>query len=112
MNKFTSGPWTKHGSVIRSICDNERKVADVQVRDDEGQANAKLIAASPDLLVALQWALPLAKIAMEAHRMDRLRCGHNDITGTYTGGDTWVGIYQSEIDEIEFAQSVIAKALA
>jgi hypothetical protein len=52
--KHTPGPWAKYGSVIRSLSGSERKVAEVRVLDDEGQANAKLIAAAPDLLAALQ----------------------------------------------------------
>lgn len=52
--KHTPGPWAKYGGVIRSVVGNERKVADVRVLDDEGQANAKLIAAAPDLLAAAQ----------------------------------------------------------
>lgn len=54
LNKHTPGPWTKSGSVIRSIASSERKVAEVRVIDDEGQANANLIAAAPDLLEALE----------------------------------------------------------
>lgn len=73
--------------------------------------NANLIAAAPELLEALQWALPLAKIAMDTHRMERIKCGHVDINGTYKNGETWVGIYQKEVDEIESAQAAIAKAL-
>lgn len=73
--------------------------------------DADLIAAAPDLLEALQWALPLAKIAMDTHRMERIKCGHMDISGTYKNGETWVGIWQTEVDQIEFAQEAINKAL-
>lgn len=76
-----------------------------------GEADAKLAASAPELLDALQWALPLARLAMDSHRMERIKCGHTDITGTYSNGETWVGIYQSEVDEIEFAQNTIKKAL-
>ena len=57
---------------------------------------------------ALRWALPLAERAVDDHRMERMRCGHNDITGTYKNGVTWVGIHQSEVDQIEFAREVLA----
>lgn len=116
--KHTPGPWArdKYGHVIgkdgrdidfRSLsilCSGEPE------RLSEAEANTTLAAASPELLKALQWALPLARLAMEAHRMDRLRCGHNDIVGKYKSGQTWAGIYQSEVDEIEFACDAITKA--
>lgn len=57
---------------------------------------------------ALRWALPLAERAVDDHRMERIRCGHSYITGTYKSGMTWVGIHQSEVDQIEFAREVLA----
>lgn len=54
MSKHTPGPWARYGSIIRSIACNDRKLADVRVIDDEGQANARLMASSPDLLDALE----------------------------------------------------------
>ena len=83
---------------------------DLTLEDYVNRTNdAHLMAAAPDLLEALAWALPLAKIAMEDHRMGRLRAGH-DMTGTYKSGETWVGIYQDEIDKIEYAEYSLAKA--
>lgn len=73
-------------------------------------ADAHLIAAAPELLDALRWALPLAERAMDDHRMERIRCGHSDISGTYKNGVTWAGIHQSEVDQIEAARAAIAKA--
>lgn len=70
-----------------------------------------LIAAAPELLDALQWALPMAILAMEQHRMERVKNGHVDISGTYKNGESWVGIYQDEVDKIEFARAAIAKSL-
>jgi hypothetical protein len=67
--KHTPGPWAKSGSVIRGIAGSERKVADVQIIDGEGQANAKLIAASPDLLESLTNLVGLAKLG--AARLDK-----------------------------------------
>ncbi|QQD56700.1 hypothetical protein MHB_0010785 [Pseudomonas fluorescens BBc6R8] len=52
--KHTPGPWAKFGSVIRSLAGSERKVADVRIIDSEGQANANLIAAAPELMAVLQ----------------------------------------------------------
>lgn len=128
MSKHTEGPWffelhdipLKDGKQLISIQSREKfnpddedddpTIAGIWSLDPVDFSNAALMAQSPDLLKALEWALPLAKLAMEAHRMDRLKCGHNDIVGKYKSGQTWAGIYQSEIDEIEFADLVIAKA--
>lgn len=111
--KGTKGPW---GVSANTSVDSELGGFICEAYGDstsfeEDQANAKLIAAAPELLEALQWALPLAKIAMDTHRMERIKCGHMDINGTYKNGETWVGIYQKEVDEIESAQAAIAKAL-
>lgn len=57
MSKHTPGPWAKYGSIIRDVCGGEDQIANVNVTDDEGQANAKLIAAAPDLLEALEGLL-------------------------------------------------------
>lgn len=63
-----------------------------------------------ELLEALQWALPMAILAMEQHRMERVKNGHTDISGTHGNGESWVGIYQDEVDKIEFARAAINKA--
>lgn len=63
-----------------------------------------------ELLEALQWALPMAILAMEQHRMERVKNEHTDISGTYGNGESWVGIYQDEVDKIEFARAAINKA--
>jgi len=59
---------------------------------------------------ALKWALPLAEIATEDNRIKRMLAGYNDITGAYKNGRTWVGIYQSEVDEIENARALLTGA--
>lgn len=109
MSGHTPAPWLIDGVEIRAAGSHESESI-CEMSPCFNHADASLIAAAPDLLKALDWALPLAKIAIEDHRMGRLKAGHNDITGTYKNGDTWVGIYQSEIGEIEFADSAIAKA--
>lgn len=45
--------------------------------------------------VALGWALPLACLALEDHRVERLRCGHNDI-GRDRGTD--LGLWDDEVN--------------
>lgn len=117
-NKFTPGPWFNGQDGFNLGCGvvyarhangNPKDVATIRGWGGEQQQNSRLIASAPDLLEALAWALPLAKIAMEDHRMGRLRAGH-DMTGTYKSGETWVGIYQDEIDKIEYAEYSLAKA--
>jgi Lar family restriction alleviation protein len=61
---------------------------------------------------ALSWALPLAERAVDTLRSFRVQCGHTDIRGTYADGTTWVGIYQGEVDDIEFARAALAPELA
>lgn len=68
-----------------------------------------LIAEIEKLRAALKWAQPLAEIAIEAHRAERIRCGHTDITGSYRSGVRWVGIYQSEVDSIENARDALTE---
>lgn len=59
---------------------------------------------------ALRWALPLAERAMDDHRLERIRCGHSDIHGTYKNGVTWSGIWQAEVDQIEAARAALHDA--
>ena len=54
----------------------------------------------------LAWAVPLAELAIERHRTERVLHGRNDIYGTYKNGETWIGIYQSEVDQIEQARAM------
>lgn len=58
------------------------------------------VAALREALKWLEWARPKAVSAMEDHRSLRVRAGH-DMKGTYRSGTTYVGLYQSEVDEIE-----------
>lgn len=61
---------------------------------------------------ALEWALPLAEIAIESHCVGRLKTGPTDISGTYKSGMTYVGIYQSKVYQIENAREVLRAAKA
>jgi len=60
-----------------------------------------------ELLACLRWALPLAERAVDDQRLERIRYGHSDITGTYKNGVTWAGIHQSEVDDIERARAAV-----
>lgn len=75
------------------------------------ESDAKLLCCLPEILKALQWALPLAIIAMEDKRVERIKFGHKDILGKYSNGDFCVGLHQSEVDKIDFAKNAIKKAL-
>jgi hypothetical protein len=56
---------------------------------------------------ALRWALPLAETALNAVRLERIRCGHQDIRGKNKTGEI-IGLHQSEIDAAEFARAALA----
>lgn len=111
--KGTPGPWSQEEGVISGLGEPYVVAVVTEVNPDKyiEEANANLIAAAPNLLKALLWALPLAKIAMAQHQLERCRNGHTDITGTYKDGVTWAGIYQDEVDSIEQADTAINEAL-
>jgi hypothetical protein len=59
MSKHTPGPWKQRGLVVMEDSPRQMFVADVFVNTpgDEAEANARLIAAAPDLLAACLQAL-------------------------------------------------------
>jgi hypothetical protein len=60
MTRHTAGPWTQHGTLVtKEGRDYEYHLATVRgiVPYDEAWANARLIAAAPELLEALQWCV-------------------------------------------------------
>ena len=60
MDKHTAGPWTleslttKAGRAKYGLCGSNHRICDISVYDDRDEANARLIAAAPDLLAALR----------------------------------------------------------
>lgn len=83
----------------------------------EHKTPAEVLNEPEDALLAeairwLEWARPLAVIAMEDHRLNRVKAGHKDILGTYKSGTTYVGIYQSEVDDIEGSADFLQRAKA
>lgn len=58
----------------------------------------------------LSWAQRLAEIAMEDHRVNRVKFGHSNIIGTYRSGTTYVGISQAEVDQIEASRDAVEAA--
>jgi hypothetical protein len=97
MTKHTPGPWIISGSSIwnsdthRAIYASGRKP--VNERDEEGQANARLIAAAPEMLAALE---ALTSWAIEAQK--RLPV------------ETWSDLENHGTIEIIEAKAAIAKA--
>lgn len=85
-------------SVIATHAEDTREY---QKRISQAEARAERLAE------ALRWALPLASQGLEMCRLERLRCGHRDITGTYKNGETWVGIHQEEVDGMERARAAL-----
>lgn len=135
MTKHTQGPWSiekeswlqghisigakDHMALIQVVgemdwegSENEKTLSNPVYaswlkKNEELQANARIVAAAPELLEVLKWALPLAEVALDTHRLLRVQCGHNDIQGTYKDGVTWAGIYQDEVDKIEYARELL-----
>ena len=104
MNKHTPGPWISDGETIDLFdfeLENRRFwiSADGMVigyvdgfgnkDNEERKANARLIAAAPDLLEALQLAMPV----LESMRKQWPRCTHDD-----------------SLDLLQTARAAIAKA--
>ena len=110
--KGKEGPWFADGYDIFAkggdyhVCEVSK-----DLNEETEEANINLLSAAPDLLAALQWALPLAKVAMQSHRALRVQCGHTDIVGKNKNGEGVVGLYQDEIDKAEKAEVAINKAL-
>ena len=78
MNAFkgTPGPWTYTGSdsvvpLLRVICSDDKHPAHESRSYDEKQANARLMAAAPDLLESLTNLVGLAELG--AARLDKYK---------------------------------------
>lgn len=56
---------------------------------------------------ALEWAMPLAAIALENHRMERCKYKHT-MTYTKRNGEEWVGLYQDEYDKLMSAYDALS----
>lgn len=77
-------------------------------REEYRKTIAEQAAQIERLRAALRWALPLATMALEDCRQQRVKLGHTDIIGTYRNGQAWVGIHQSEVDNLEAARAALA----
>lgn len=58
---------------------------------------------------AMKWALPLAEMAQELVRVQRIEAGHMDISYTGADGAQRFGLHQSEWDSAEFARRALAE---
>lgn len=67
MTEHTPGPWavsSHHGRLTVATHDGSMIIADCRVAsDDEFQANARLIAAAPEMLAALRYAVDVIEEA-------------------------------------------------
>lgn len=70
MSVHTRGPWTSHD---RNIWAGEILLAKVYRQGDEGEPNAHLIAAAPEMLEALQEAEPHIRGLGSAHALAAVR---------------------------------------
>lgn len=79
--KHTPGPWTVKRSARNGfpwvVCDNGLQPSDIMLGVPEVEANARLIAAAPDLLAALRSVLTLVdggfKVGPKTHVVEDIR---------------------------------------
>lgn len=70
MRKHTPGPWTAHARTVTAPETEDRLGLNVQINGgnrEDNKANARLIAAAPDLLEALQAATEVLEILRRGH---------------------------------------------
>lgn len=83
-------------------------LADISSKFKTSHQEKLLLKYAPELYETLKWAVPLALVAMEDHRLRRIQGGIRDIQGTYQNGITMVGLYQDEVDQIEYANKLLS----
>lgn len=97
--KHTPGPWTFHPKLERVTGPDDRAIGYFE------PASGSIAAAAPEMLDALRWALPLAEMALEQCRLQRVQAGHTDIQA----GDI-IGLWPDEVASRDAARAAIAKA--
>ena len=64
MSKHAEGPWeTGDDYQVRTVDVNGYEIAEIRADVPEFEANARLIAAAPELLLSLKWAIQLIEKA-------------------------------------------------
>lgn len=71
--KHTPGPWTVGYNDNQCVYSDYRQVASVQCNQKEWEANARLIAAAPELLEALKEVLAWASYGVPNARKEQMR---------------------------------------
>ena len=90
MSEHTLGPWRVDGSATTDldvVC-AEGRVAMLESEDwgaDTVEANAYLIAAAPDLLVALQWALSQMDDDLDPDHQEAMKAAHETVARALQG---------------------------
>lgn len=90
MAEHTLGPWSVDGSATTDfdvVCADGR-IAMVNGEDwsaDMAEANAYLIAAAPDLLAALQWALSQIDDDLDPDHQAAMRAAHKTVARALQG---------------------------
>lgn len=111
MTQPTPGPWTLHkyhGHVsIQQTCGHENLIGTLghsckHDSYDEQAANARLVAAAPDLLHACQYALPFMQARVDLQQDPEV--------GSYPVGEFGLAAWQYTKDVLKFLNEAIAKA--
>lgn len=80
---------------------------DVRGGEDTAEANARFITHAvnchDELVAAAKYFERLAALALEDHRLARLKCGHNV-------GTKRIGLYDDEVDELERHRETLRRA--
>jgi hypothetical protein len=70
MNKFTPGPWEiGHDYLIQTVATDGWEIAEIRQDTGDFEANARLIAAAPDLLEALEGMVSIYAVSTGVNSM-------------------------------------------
>lgn len=86
---------------MRAGANHAQDASDANHRAETAESRVKV------LEEALRWATPLAALALETHRCERLRCGHQDIQAKKADGSLVLGLWQDEYDAWQRAESAL-----
>ena len=84
--QYTAGPWgVPDGGMRPMVCSAHAVVATLADTGDEFEANARLIAAAPDLLAALRALLKVCDAELDAKRVPEMRAARAAIARATEG---------------------------